>query len=261
MFILSLIIFVGTVIAVQLATVYMSLGWFIILSIIYMCKPIQRGIREVALWSALYLLGYWLSFSVNDVIFNTLNLVDLPRELIIACSRLSLFGYIVPFLLYAKVNKTTTNYIAKGSFTENICFPLIWVGLKDPIWRFILIASCTVILSFSFVIDFKQDGLYRLLWFGIWFALINSVLEEILWRGLILNRFVDLLGEKWGLVAVSLGFGMYHYSLGFPWIVCALFSIFGMMLGGIAIRSKGLLPVIILHFIMNILFVLSGLIF
>ncbi|OAB76823.1 CPBP family intramembrane glutamic endopeptidase [Paenibacillus crassostreae] len=261
MFILALVIFVGTVIGVQLTTIYLSLGMLIILSAIYMLRPIPRGIREVALWSALYVLGYWLSFSMNDVIFNILKLADLPRELIIACSRLSLFGFIIPFLLYAKLNKTTTNYIAKGSFTENIYFPLIWVGLKDPIWRFILIASCTVILSFSFVIDFNQQDLYRLLWFGIWFALINSVLEEILWRGLILNRFVDLLGEKCGLVAVSIGFGMYHYSIGFPWVVCALFSVLGMMLGGIAIRSKGLLPVIILHFIMNILFVLSGLIF
>lgn len=254
-------IFVGTVISVQLTTFYVSLGWMLILCAIYLCRPIFRGVRDLSLLSILYLLGYWLSVCIHSYLTEYLNLIDLPKEFIIACSRFSLVGFIIPFLLYAKLNKTTTDYMRKGSFTETIYFPLIWRGVKDPIWRFLLIAICIVIFSFSFVIDFGQDNLYTLLWFGILFAMINSVLEEILWRGLILSRFIDVLGEKWGLVIVSIGFGMYHYSIGFPWSVCALFSIFGMLLGGIAIRSKGLLPVMILHFIMNILFVLSGLIF
>lgn len=255
------IIFVGSVIAVQLATLYVSMGWIFLLGAIYLFNPVSPRIRDVSLLSVLYLLGYWLSVCFNFFITDYLNFVDLPREFTIACSRLSLLGFIIPFLLYAQLNKTTTNYLRKGSFTETICFPLIWRGLKNPIWRFILIGSCSIIISFQFVIDYSSESIYIFLRYGLLFALINSVLEEVLWRGLILSRFVDMLGEKWGLVVVSFGFGMYHYSIGFPWIVCALFSIFGMMLGGIAIRSKGLLPVIVLHFILNLLFVLSGLIF
>ncbi len=208
-------IFVGTVIAVQLTTVYMSVGWLFILYMIYLLRHVSRGVRDVSLLSMLYLLGYWLCVYLSVYIKEYLNLLD----------------------------------------------PLIWKGVKDPIWRFLLIASCVVIFSFSFVIDYSPENLDSLLWFGLLFALINSVLEEILWRGLILSRFVDVLGEKLGLIIVSIGFGMYHYSIGFPWSVCALFSIFGMLLGGITIRSKGLLPVMILHFIMNMLFVFSGLIF
>ncbi|OAB43344.1 CPBP family intramembrane glutamic endopeptidase [Paenibacillus glacialis] len=255
------VIFVGTVIAVQLTTVYMSLGLALILCMIHLLKPVSHGVRDVSLLSVLYLLGYWLFVCLNLFIKEYLNQLGLQRELIISCSRLSLIGYIIPFLFFTRINKMTINYMKMGNFTETIYFPLIWHGVKDPIWRFLLIASGTVIVSFSFVIDFSQDNIVPLLWVGILFALINSVLEEILWRGLILSRFVDELGEKWGLVVVSIGFGMYHYSIGFPWSVCALFSVFGMLLGGITIRSKGLLPVMILHFIMNILFVFSGLIF
>ncbi|MEC0091496.1 CPBP family intramembrane glutamic endopeptidase [Paenibacillus macquariensis] len=256
-----LVIFVGTVIAVQLTTVYMSVGWLFILYMIYLLRPVSRGVRDVSLLSMLYLLGYWLCVYLSVFIKEYLNLVDFPGEFIIACSRLSLIGFIIPFLVLRIITKSTTDYLKKGSFTETIYFPLIWKGVKDPIWRFLLIASCVVIFSFSFVIDYSPENLYSLLWFGLLFALINSVLEEILWRGLILSRFVDVLGEKLGLVIVSIGFGMYHYSIGFPWSICALFSIFGMVLGGITIRSKGLLPVMILHFIMNMLFVFSGLIF
>ncbi|OAB45192.1 CPBP family intramembrane glutamic endopeptidase [Paenibacillus antarcticus] len=260
-FIAMLMIFVGTVVSVQLTTVYISLGWVLALYMIYLFRPIYRDIRYVSLVSMLYVLGYWLCVYLSFFIKEYMNLLDFPREFIIAWSRLSLIGFIIPFFVFGIINKSTTDYLKKGSFTETIYFPLIWKGVKDPIWRFLLIASCVVIFSFSFVIDYSPKYLYSLLWFGLLFALINSVLEEIVWRGLILSRFVDVLGEKLGLIIVSIGFGMYHYSIGFPWIVCALFSIFGMLLGGITIRSKGLLPVMILHFIMNILFVLSGLIF
>ncbi|WP_052020006.1 CPBP family intramembrane glutamic endopeptidase [Paenibacillus pini] len=138
---------------------------------------------------------------------------------------------------------------------------MIWKGIKDPIWRFLLIVAVVVAISFSFVINFGREDLYTLLIYGLIFALVNSILEEILWRGLILPRFVDYAGEKLGLIASSIGFGCYHYSIGFPWIVCALFSFFGMLMGGVAIRSKGLLPVILMHFVMNIAFALSGMIF
>jgi membrane protease YdiL (CAAX protease family) len=257
----AFIIFIGTVIFVQLTTVYISLGWVVILCGIYGFRPLFRGIRELTFLSILYTLGYWITMSLDSYITEYLTYLELPREIIISISRLSLIGFIVPFLLFMKMNKTTTDYMTKGSFKESIHVPLIWYGIKNPIWRFLLVAVLIIILSFSFIIDFNQKGFYSLLGYGILFALINSVLEEVLWRGLILSRFVDVLGEIWGLLIVSIGFGMYHYSIGFPWSICLLFSIFGMQLGGLTIRSKGLLPVIILHFIMNILFVLSGLIF
>ncbi|HEY2495369.1 MAG TPA: CPBP family intramembrane glutamic endopeptidase [Paenibacillus sp.] len=133
--------------------------------------------------------------------------------------------------------------------------------MKDPMWRFLLVGVVVIISSFIPVIHWGREDFLSLLLFGLVFAFINAILEEFLWRGYVLSRFVDGLGEKQGLIIGSIVFGMYHYSLGFPWSICALFAVLGMLLGGIVIRSQGLLPVIILHFIMNVLFVLSGLIF
>ncbi|MNN10595.1 CAAX amino terminal protease self- immunity [compost metagenome] len=160
-----------------------------------------------------------------------------------------------------KLSRPQTNYLSVGSFKNTIYTPLIWRGIKDPIWRFLLIAIVVMSISFTFVIDFHRDDFYRLLLYGCLFALVNSILEELLWRGLILPRFVDHAGEQMGLIVTSLGFGFYHYSLGFPWAICAVFSLCGLLMGGVAIRSKGLVPVMILHFFMNVLFALSGIIF
>lgn len=75
-----------------------------------------------------------------------------------------------------------------------------------------------------------------------------------------LSYFVSGFGEIQGLVIAGTTFGLYHFHLGFSWPICLLFSLFGMMMGGVAIRSQGLLPVMVMHFVMNILFVLSGMI-
>ncbi|MGE7662628.1 CPBP family intramembrane glutamic endopeptidase [Peribacillus sp. NPDC097197] len=90
------------------------------------------------------------------------------------------------------------------------------------------------------------------------FSITNAVLEELIWRGNLLNRFSELLGEKWAVVLTSLGFGLQHYSLGIPWVTCIAFSIGGMFYGGITIKGRSVIPSILWHFIFNILMVLSG---
>lgn len=142
-----------------------------------------------------------------------------------------------------------------------IHFPWIFKGpIKDPIWRFMLIFLVIICAIFSFFIDWGQPRFLVLIGYAFSFALINSVLEELLWRGYILSHFISRFGEIQGLVIAGTTFGLYHFHLGFSWPVCLLFSLFGMMMGGVAIRSGGLFPVTVMHFVMNILFVLSGMI-
>ncbi len=92
------------------------------------------------------------------------------------------------------------------------------------------------------------------------FSLTNAIFEELIWRGALLSSFSEQLGEKWAVVVTSLGFGLQHYSLGFPWAVCIAFSIGGLFYGGITIKSKSIVPSIIWHITLNILMFLSGLI-
>ncbi|WP_186725585.1 hypothetical protein [Planomicrobium sp. CPCC 101110] len=43
-----------------------------------------------------------------------------------------------------------------------------------------------------------------------------------------MGRFSERLGDKWAVAITSLGFGLQHYSLGFPWPACIAFSIGGL---------------------------------
>ncbi|WP_337912947.1 type II CAAX endopeptidase family protein [Paenibacillus arenosi] len=248
--------FVLSVIVVQITPLYVGACLALLLLVGSMLAT--HDYKIIWLTSFVYVVGYWLSFYLKYYI---LALFVGSSEAEIVLSRLSLLGFIIPYFLLWKWYKPHTNYLFIGNFSNTIRTPFIWRGIQDPIWRFLLIATTIILISFSFIIDYGQEEFYRILLFGCLFALVNAVLEEIVWRGLILPRFVDFAGEKLGLVIASVGFGFYHYSIGFPWAICALFSLFGMLMGGVAIRSQGLLPVTILHFIMNVCFAMIGVIF
>lgn len=174
--------------------------------------------------------------------------------------RFSLVGYLAAFGLWMAISPPKHNYLKLGSSKAKIYFPLVWKGREEPMWRFILIFSgfCTAAIL---VLAFNVKILPQVIIAGVIFALVNSALEELLWRGLILPRAVDITDEKQGLVIAALAFGLYHISLGFPLWACAVFAVGGFYMGGSTVISKGLLPPFIMHVMVNMIFVFAGLIF
>ena len=264
-FITCLIIMIATIVWVQWTSILLSMAWGIglILLIYSLCKlrslrKISIQIRDTAIVALIMVIGYTLYHAFGEIIKNGLAGHDAWS---IILSRLSLILFVLPFALAAALTKEKPLYLATGSWGKTIYFPWIFKGpIKDPIWRFMLIFLVVVCGIFSFFMDWGQPQFLVLIGYALSFALINAVLEELLWRGYILSHFVGRFGELKGLIIAGATFGLYHYHLGFSWPVCLLFSIFGIMMGGVAIRSKGLVPVMVMHFVMNVLFVLSGMI-
>ncbi|WP_246059772.1 CPBP family intramembrane glutamic endopeptidase [Paenibacillus lautus] len=264
-FITCLIIMIATIVWVQWTSILLSMAWGIglILLIYSLCKlrslrKLSIQIRDTAIVALIMVIGYMLYHAFGEIIKNGLAGHDAWA---IILSRLSLILFVLPFALAAMLTREKPLYLARGTWRTTIYFPWIFKGpIKDPIWRFMFIFLLIICGIFSFFIDWRQPHFLVLIGYALSFALINAVLEELLWRGYILSHFVSGFGELKGLVIAGVTFGLYHYHLGFSWPVCLLFSIFGIMMGGVAIRSKGLVPVMVMHFIMNVLFVLSGMI-
>jgi uncharacterized protein len=251
-----LCLFILGVIGIQL--VPMTIGLLMVALVLGGSILVQREHAALFMVTALYMLGFVIAEIAKNGIVSS---IHSSREMEIVLSRFSLLGIILPLWVYKRIRATNTDYFSVGSFTHIIQTPPVSWGFKDPIWRFLLIASAMMGVGFSFVIDFGREDFVQLLLYGLCFAVVNAVLEEMLWRGLILPRMIDFCGEWKGLIITSVAFGFYHYSIGFPWSICALFSLCGWFMGSVAIRSKGLLPIILLHAWMNILFALAGIIF
>ena len=184
---------------------------------------------------------------------------NIPVQWLPIVGRFSLVAYIILFFAWERFRPSRSRFLRLGDGRKTLRFPLIWWGMREYVWRFTLI-FCALWLIVTAV--FWSNGILSdFFLYGFLFAVVNAILEEILWRGLVLGRAIDWVGEKQGLLFSSLAFGFYHLSLGFSIWACLIFAVGGFYLGGVAIRSGGLFAPVVMHFFVNIAFVSFGLIF
>lgn len=191
--------------------------------------------------------GFWL--------FLLPYLQSLPGGAVL--QRLGLAGYLVLFFLWRRFEPAEENYLRVGNLKAVIKIPGIYKGFSEPVWRFTLIFGlvCAFVIGFS---AYKMPLGAGVILSGILFTLVNASLEEILWRGLILPRMTSLAGGMPGLIIASLAFGFYHISLGYPLGMCLIFAIGGFYMGGTALTSKGLAATWIMHIMVNLVMVFTG---
>ncbi len=93
-----------------------------------------------------------------------------------------------------------------------------------------------------------QWPMFGLLAAGLGFSVVNAILEEFIWRGLLLRWFRTFASPAVAVVAQAASFGAAHYQ-GFPsgFVGAGLAGVYGILLGALALRAGGLLAPIIAH--------------
>lgn len=127
-----------------------------------------------------------------------------------------------------------------------------WAGLLIPMWGLysgMAWLSYLVLESFdplpdSFEPPTMEGVIYLLLWIPIG-ILIAPVLEEVIWRGMILNRWALKWGLRRSIVVSSLLFGFMHDDF-----ITA--TLFGAVMSLVYLRTGTLLVPIALHMLNNI---------
>jgi membrane protease YdiL (CAAX protease family) len=92
--------------------------------------------------------------------------------------------------------------------------------------------------------------LWLMILYGVGGSAFNAALEEITWRGVMLEALDSALGPGfWAVIIQSISFSVAHYRNGFPngIIGCAMVFIFGIMLGIIRRMSRGMLACWLAH--------------
>ncbi|TQR46397.1 CPBP family intramembrane glutamic endopeptidase [Paenibacillus popilliae] len=259
---IHLTLFVVITFALHFNSMTRSVVIFLIPFLIIWGRKLKTSNKMITLF-VLFIIGGYASLTLKEFLDTRTNQWFFNNDYYIIMSRFTLLIYITPFLFFWWISKKVPRYLKIGSFINTIYTPFIWKGIKDPIWRALSVACVINLVFFSFFIDIPSNSLdiLKLLYISILFAIINASLEEILWRGLLLSYFVDAIGERKGLLLTSFGFGLYHLSMGFSIWISLCFVLAGLFFGGLAIRSKGIFPAFILHFLINILMVMSGIIF
>ncbi|WP_170289772.1 CPBP family intramembrane glutamic endopeptidase [Cytobacillus depressus] len=254
----QLFLFVVIMILTQNKQFYITFTVLLAMIIFMSIASIQT---RVFVWAMIaYSLGYLVLLYGDRLIdklpLNISSLMILNRGLLLI--PIFFMAYVIK-----KFNRNWSHYVKKPNWQAKISFPFIWKGFHTvSIKLFLLIAFFINFVVFIPFISISNMNLMdpSFLLFIIFFSIVNGILEEILWRGIVLTRFVDLAGEKAAVLFSGIGFGLSHLAFGYSWFVCLGFAIGGIFYAGVTIRSGSLLPAIIWHFFFNILMILSGII-
>jgi len=95
---------------------------------------------------------------------------------------------------------------------------------------------------------------------GLGFALINSIYEESVFRSILLSYFTREVGFALALVIQAIWFSFLHFQAGFPSgeIGVLLTFIFGLMMGYLIHRTKGIFLPVCIHFLADLtIFILA----
>jgi hypothetical protein len=88
---------------------------------------------------------------------------------------------------------------------------------------------------------------------GLSFSVINAIIEEIVWRGVLLGWLRGFMPVGLAVVVQALSFGAAHW-MGVPsgWVGVGLAGVYGLMMGSLAVVARGLLAPIAAHIIADI---------
>jgi membrane protease YdiL (CAAX protease family) len=207
--------------------------------------------------------GFYASEWLSGWIKAAVKLFSASEELAAALSRLSLAGYVLPLALTVRLYELKPKLLAAGRLPgRNGAFQGDSGGMKQ-VWLSFWIALVANAAVFGFLADWRELAGRPLFWYacGLLFALLNSSLETVIWRGLALSRCIGAFGRFGGIAVSGIAFGLYHYSFTGSWPLCLFFGAGGVYFGWLAWRCGGLLAPWLLHFALNVLFVIGGMIF
>lgn len=134
----------------------------------------------------------------------------------------------------------------------------ILVGICAAIPTYLLASNVVDFLVYlgverlDYLATFSNDG------FGFSLAVIliclqPAIFEELAFRGIIQGSLGRVLGDREALIVSALMFGILHLSI--PSLPHLL--VLGLILGWLRLRTKSLLPGMVLHFTHNFLVILS----
>jgi len=85
---------------------------------------------------------------------------------------------------------------------------------------------------------------------GLVFSVVNALLEEFIWRALLLRWLMAFMSPAGAVILQAISFGAAHF-MGFPsgFIGAGLAGIYAVMLGALAILSGGILAAILAHIV------------
>lgn len=99
---------------------------------------------------------------------------------------------------------------------------------------------------------------FSLVGYMLLYAAISSMIEEILWRSLLMQSMQSLTNKWMAVTLLSISYGCSYLMYGYSMEICLVFALSGFLYGWMIIYYKKLVPSIICHFFIIIGMIVSG---
>jgi membrane protease YdiL (CAAX protease family) len=163
-----------------------------------------------------------------------------PLYLFVPCGAAFLFGQMgrkkrhITLVRFGRLGRSEFGAILMIALVSAAAL-VAWVGLFRPdLSRFIALLPDWPIVP--------------MLLLGIGFSIVNAILEELLWRGFLQSWLLSVVKPAVAIVVQAVSFGAIHFT-GFPGGIAGILlaTVYGLMLGALAFRCKGLLAPCVAH--------------
>ena len=209
-----------------------------------------------------FLTSIIITFLVGFVIFQLTNgffdQYEMSKGVRVLLNRSLLIIIIASlFLTHLFYKKEFTFFNRKPNWSHRISLPFHSIKIA----HFLLIGLVINVAIFTpFIAQRDLNDISSLLFFCVVFSIINSVFEELIWRGILLSSIAEHASVFYAVFITSLGFGLQHLAIGMPFSISLLFSIGGLFYAFVVLKTNSIYPAILFHICINIGMVLSGMI-
>lgn len=132
---------------------------------------------------------------------------------------------------------------------------LNWLSMSNNFNVFVVI-TLTMSVMFFLPITFPWSS-SKILW-ALLYCSFHAFFYEFLWRGILLELFLQFINAFWGIFLIGISFGVYLHSFGFSGPQSTVMAIISLGFSSIKWKTNNIYPSIVLHFIMILLLFLAG---
>jgi uncharacterized protein len=157
--------------------------------------------------------------------------------------------YIIPILMVSYVikqfKKEISMFFKKPNPSQIKKFPSIILFLASA--GFIIF-----IYKNNVGMDLKLFSMFIL------FVLIHSILQEVIWRGILLTQMIKITDERTAILLSTTAFALNTTIFGFSFTVFLMYLFLGVIFALLTINYKSIFPAILAHTLLLLLLFLNG---
>ena len=246
---IRLLLFFTGIASISYQQEFFSTFAFIGLAILLVINKEKRFITSLLLS---FLIGF-LIFMVSNHLIETTNI---SKEIKIILNRLFLIFIILGLVINHRIFKKKVSwYNEKPDWNNPIVLPFHTVHM---FWFWMIGIIVNGMVYLFFIVQKDVGDIQSLLLFCLFFSLINAVIEEVIWRGIMLSALKKFTSTRYAMIVTSVGFGLLHLAIGFSITFSLLISIAGVIYAVLTLKTNSIYPSILFHLVINIGMVISG---